>query len=97
MTTRTVVVGRGGRPHGLDGAFFVEDASEAPERFRVGARLLVGGAPARIVEEKRSGGRVVVRVDRAAERGATLEVLREELPPPEEDSYYVADLVGLAV
>ena len=92
-----MAVGRVGRPHGLDGAFFVEEASSAPERFLAGATVHVAGEPARVVESKRSGGRIVVRLDRPAPRGAPLEVPREELPRPAEDSYYVADLVGLLV
>ena len=32
-------VGRVGRPHGLAGAFVVDEASEDPERFAVGAKL----------------------------------------------------------
>jgi 16S rRNA processing protein RimM len=95
--SRLVAVGRVGRPHGLAGAFVVEQASSAPERFAVGARLLAGGQPVRVVESKRAGGRVVVRLDRPVERGTALEVARSELPQPDEDSYYVADLVGLEV
>ena len=92
-----VSVGRVGRPHGLGGAFFVEDASESPERLAAGAIVHVGGEPATIVESKRSGGRRVIRLDRRVERGASLEVPRAELPPPADDSYYVFQLVGLAV
>jgi 16S rRNA processing protein RimM len=92
-----VLVGRVGRPHGLGGAFVVEDASEDPERFAVGAELLVGGEQARVEESKRAGGRVVIRLDRRAERGSALEVPRSSLPPTEEDEYYVADLIGLEV
>jgi 16S rRNA processing protein RimM len=92
-----IAVGRVGRPHGLDGAFVVEDASEAPERFAVGAELLVDGEPARVVESKRAGGRTVIRLDREAPRGARLEVLRASLPDPEADSYYVFQLRGLEV
>src|ERR687892_60366 len=40
-TSELVTVGRVGRPHGVDGAFFVEDASEADERFSRGATLHV--------------------------------------------------------
>jgi 16S rRNA processing protein RimM len=93
----TVVVGRVGRPHGLDGSFFVEDASTAEERFAVGARLLVDGEDARVLERKQSGGRPVIRLDRSVRRGAALEVPRSDLPAPEEDAYYVFQLVGLAV
>ena len=92
-----VLVGRVGRPHGLDGCFVVEDASEAPERFAVGARVLAGGTPATVVENKRSGGRLVVRLDRRVERGTPLAVQRAELPQPDEDAFYVFQLVGLAV
>jgi 16S rRNA processing protein RimM len=96
MTDR-VLVGRVGKPHGLSGAFAVEQASEEPERFAVGATLLVGGQPARVVESKRSRGRPVIRLDREAERGLPLEVPRSELPPPGEGSYYEFQLVGLEV
>jgi 16S rRNA processing protein RimM len=92
-----VTVGRVGRPHGLDGSFVVEDASEAPERLAVGARLYVAGEPAEVVDAKRAGGRPVIRLDRTVTRGALLQVRREDLPPPEPDSYYVFQLVGLAV
>ena len=92
-----VTVGRVGRPHGLDGSFVVEGASDAPDRFAVGATLLVGGAPARIVASKRAQGRPVIRLDRRAERGTPLEVPRNDLPPPGPDSFYVFELVGLEV
>ena len=92
-----VAVGRVGRPHGLAGAFVVEDASEDPERFAAGATVHVGREPASVVEAKRSGGRLVVRLDRAAPRGAALEVPASELPPAGEDEFYVHDLVGLSV
>jgi 16S rRNA processing protein RimM len=92
-----VSVGRVGKPHGLDGAFVVERPSEAPERFAPGARVYVAREPARVVEAKRAGGRLVVRLDRSAGRGCELEVRRSELPEPEEGAFYVFELVGLAV
>ena len=92
-----VAVGRVGRPHGLDGAFFVEQASEAPERFAPGARVYLRREPATVVESKRAGGRVVVRLDREARRGDVLELPASELPDPDEESFYVFQLVGLAV
>ena len=90
-------VGRVGRPHGLAGAFVVEQASEAPERFAVGNTLYVAREKATVVEAKRSGRRVVVRLDREAARGASLELPEDELPAPEEDSFYVFRLIGLPV
>jgi 16S rRNA processing protein RimM len=92
-----VQVGRVGRPHGLEGAFVVEEASDDPERFADGVTLLVGGEPARVVESKRAGGRPVIRLDRDVARGAPIEVERSDLPEPEEDEYYAFQLVGLEV
>jgi 16S rRNA processing protein RimM len=92
-----VQVGRIGKPHGLEGAFVVEEASDDPERFAQGATLLVGGEPARVVESKRAAGRPVVRFDREVPRGAPIEVERGELPEPEEGEYYAFQLVGLEV
>jgi 16S rRNA processing protein RimM len=93
-----VPVGRVGRPHGIDGSFFVEGPSEREDAFAVGATLLVDGEPARVVASKRgSGGRPVIRLDRRVGRGATLAVPRETLPELGEDEYYAFQLVGLAV
>ena len=87
-----------GRPHGLDGSFFVEQASDDPARFTVGAVVYVGGERAEVVASKRgSGGRPVIRLDRQAPRGAELAVPREALPPTAEGEYYAFQLVGLEV
>ena len=93
----TVFIGRVGKSHGLDGSFVVEDASEAPERFAVGAEVLVDGVPARIVAARRARGRPVIKLDRDVKRGAALEVGRDTLPPPTDDAFYVFQLVGLQV
>lgn len=92
-----VVVGRVGRPHGIGGAFVVEHPSDDADRFAVGAELLAGDAPARIEESKRSGGRLVVKLDRPVERGTELRVPRASLPPAGPDAFYVFELVGLEV
>jgi len=92
-----VQVGKVGKPHGLEGAFVVEEASEDPKRFAEGVTLLVDGEPARVVESKRAGGRPVIRIDRDVERGAPIEVERSDLPEPEENEYYAFQLVGLEV
>ena len=98
MTEELVVVGRVGRPHGIDGSFFVEGGSESAERFALGATVLVDGSPAEIIGSKRgAGGRFVIKLDRPVPRGATLAVRRDELPDPEPDAYYVFQLVGLTV
>ncbi len=97
MAAERIVVGRVGRPHGRDGAFVVEDASDDPARFAVGASLVAGGETVRVEESKRAGGRIVIRLDRRVPRGAALEVPRDTLPLPEPGSYYVFELVGLEV
>jgi 16S rRNA processing protein RimM len=93
-----VFVGRVGRPHGLDGAFFVEEPSDDPRWFKRGSRLFAAGEEAEVVVARRgAGGRPVIRLDRSVPRGASLEVPREALPPPAEDEYYTFQLVGLEV
>jgi 16S rRNA processing protein RimM len=94
---RWIAVGRVGRAHGLGGAFVVEEASEAPERLATGARVYVGGEAAVVVESKRAGGRLVIRLDRPVDRGSVLELPESQLPAPDEDAFYVFQLLGLAV
>ena len=93
-----VRIGRVGRPHGVDGAFVVEDASEDPTRFEVGAELLVDGTLAHVTASRQVGGRRrAIKLDRAVVRGAELAVRRDDLSPLPGDAYYVADLIGLTV
>jgi 16S rRNA processing protein RimM len=93
-----VPIGRVGRPHGLDGSFFVEGPSERPGAFAVGAVVFANGEPVKIVASKRgSQNRPVIRLERRVDRGAELAVPRESLPPLGEDEYYSFQLVGLAV
>ena len=93
----TVVVGKVGKSHGLDGSFVVEDASETPQRFEVGAELLVEGQPAKVVARRTARGRPVIRLDRRVARGAALEIPSAALEPTAADEYYVFQLVGLEV
>jgi 16S rRNA processing protein RimM len=93
-----VVIGRVGRPHGLDGAFVVDGASADPARFEVGAELLAGGRLAVVTLSRRvGGGRRAIKLDLSVERGMELAVRRADLPQLEGDAYYVSDLVGLKV
>jgi 16S rRNA processing protein RimM len=93
-----VAVGRVGRPHGLDGAFFVEAASEDPRWFEVGARLFAGDQELSVVTARRGAqGRPVIRLEQDVPRGTTLEVPLEALPPAGEGEYYRFQLVGLEV
>jgi 16S rRNA processing protein RimM len=92
-----VAIGRVGRPHGLGGNFVVEHASDDPARFSPGARIYARREPAEVVEAKRSGGRLVIRLDRTVPQGTVLEIRASDLPEAGGDSYYVFQLVGLAV
>jgi len=93
----TVVVGKVGKSHGLDGSFVVEDASETPEVFAVGAKLLVKGEEVMVLGLRHARGRPVIRLDRRVARGASLQVPREALAETAEGEYYVFQLVGLQV
>jgi 16S rRNA processing protein RimM len=93
-----VPIGKVGRPHGLDGSFFVEGASDRPDAFARGTTVHVGDETYEVVASKYGAqGRPVIRLDRAVPRGATLTVPRAALPALEEDEYYAFQLVGLAV
>ena len=93
----SVVVGRVGKSHGLDGSFVVENASETRELFAVGAKLFVEDEEATVVASKQARGRPVIRLDRRVVRGAQLAVPRSALAEPAEGEYYVFQLVGLEV
>jgi 16S rRNA processing protein RimM len=92
-----VAIGKVGRPHGIDGAFFVEQPSEDRRWWKTGARFLAGGTPVEVVAHRTSSGRPVIRVEPSVERGALLEVDRADLPATGEDEYYAFELVGLKV
>ena len=99
MGSDLVRIGRVGKPHGLDGGFFVDGASERQDVFAEGATLFAAGEPATVVASRHgSGGRPVIRLDRHVERGADLAVARTTLPSlDDDDEFYVFQLVGLSV
>ena len=98
MASDLVPVGRVGRPHGLDGSFFVDGPSERTEVFAAGAVLFVDGEPLKVVASKRgSQNRPVIRLERRVERGGELAVPRDTLPELGKDEYYAFQLVGLVV
>lgn len=86
-----------GRPHGIDGSFFVEQPSEDKSWWKTGATFLAAGAPVEVVAHRTSSGRPVIKVEPPVERGAWLEVERDQLPPTGEGEYYSFELVGLDV
>lgn len=102
----TVEVGRVHAAHGVRGEVSVEPYSEVEGRFAPGARVLARrrypGVETLTVETVRPHkGRLLIRfagvTDRdAAEllRGAVLEVPREDVPAPPEDTWYYFQLLG---
>src|SRR5262249_48008105 len=88
-----------GKAHGLDGSFRV-DGAVAWFAYDRGQRLLLGGEGRRLAaprSRQAPGVRAEGVEDRDAAdalRGAPLELPVERLPEPEEDAFYVFDLVG---
>ena len=62
----------------------------APGLTLLSAREVKGGVVARVAE-------VETREQAEALRGLTLHVPRDALPEPEEDEFYLADLIGMSV
>ena len=98
-----IVVGRVGRPHGLDGAVYVEGHGGAVP-LRPGLEVTVGGRPAAIVERRGTDSHPIVRFDIAADRtaveelrGRNVEVQATALPEPDPDEYLHVDLIGCRV
>lgn len=102
MSESRIEAGRVGRPHGLDGSFYVTGAR--PRLLGEGAALWVDGTPARIVRRAGVEQRPIVRLEgvdgrEAAEalRGQTLSVERSHAPALEQNEWWAADLQGCAV
>jgi 16S rRNA processing protein RimM len=101
-----VCVAQVGAAHGLRGEVRVFSFTEAPEDFRAyGPLLSEDGGRQFVIEAARAGkDHFVVKFrgvdDRdAAEmlRNMKMFVPRENLPPPDDDEYFHADLIGLPV
>lgn len=109
MSDETIEVGQIGAAHGIRGEVRVKSyTAPAGALADYGALTLVGarGGPATLtVERWRDAGTVlVVKFKEIGDRnaaellnGRTLTVPRERLPEPEDDDFYHADLIGLAV
>jgi 16S rRNA processing protein RimM len=94
--------GRVGRPHGLDGSFYV--THPRPALLEAGRRLRVGDREDEIVRRAGTDARPIVRLagcpDRTAAealRGAELRVPRAEAPPLEPDEWWPEELEGCRV
>ena len=98
-----IVVGRVGRPHGLDGAVHI-DGHGGVVPLRAGTELEVGGRPAVILERRGTAERPILRLDVASDRagaealrGRELSVPSASLPDTERDEFFHVDLIGCAV
>lgn len=105
-----VEVGRVARPHGVEGKIRVKTHSGDPSALSVVRTVRLSAKGSGGVERVRDfevlavrpqGGFAVFSLrgidspESATEwSGASVSVLREELPPPEEGEYYWADLIG---
>jgi 16S rRNA processing protein RimM len=102
MTEDLLHAGRVGRPHGLDGSFYV--TRPQPALLAAGRTVLVGGREEEIVRRAGTDARPIVRLagcdDRTAAealRGAELHVPRAEAPALEEDEWWPEELEGCRV
>ena len=105
VTENLILLGVIGRPHGVQGLVritsYADDlAAYGPLRDAQGRRFMVRGRGEGVAELAELIGGVPVKVaDRtAAEKlvNVRLYVDRAQLPEPEADEFYLADLVGLA-
>jgi 16S rRNA processing protein RimM len=94
--------GRVGRPHGLDGSFYVTRA--LPRLLTLGASVSVGGKRAAIVRRAGTDSRPIVRLegvaDRAAAealRGADVTVAAQQAPALAEGEWWAHELEGCAL
>jgi len=98
-----IVVGRVGRPHGLDGSVHLDGHGGAVP-LDAGTDLEVGGRRAVVVSRKGTAERPIVRLDLASDRegaealrGCEVTVSAGTLPATERDEYFHVDLIGCTV
>jgi 16S rRNA processing protein RimM len=96
------LAGRVGKPHGLDGSFYVVDP--AVSLLGVGTQVWAGETETTIVGRKGTDARPILRLALAttrealdALRGNELRVPRTAAPSLDEDEFWAEDLVGCTV
>lgn len=94
--------GRVGRAHGLDGSFYVRDAT--PQLLELGAFVVIGDRRSKIVRRAGDDRRPIIRLEHCADRdgvealnGQALLVQRSEAPALDAEEWWADDLVGCAV
>jgi len=105
-TRNLIFVAQVGAAHGVRGEVKITAFTADPMALATYKTLLrQDGSPALTIASARpTKGGIVARLkgvdDRNAAdalRGLKLHILRDSLPPPEEDEFYLADLIGLTV
>ncbi len=102
MPPRRILVGEFGRPHGVKGLLHLRSFTADPSDIAAYGPLSDEGGTRRYAVTVLPDG--LARVEGVADRDAAakltnlrLYVGRDALPEPEEDEFYLSDLVGLAV
>jgi 16S rRNA processing protein RimM len=98
----SILAGRIGRPHGLDGSFYV--TQPRVQLLDAGRELVLDGRREEVVRRAGTDARPILRlaccIDRTtveALRGRDLYVPREEAPPLEEEEWWPEELEGCEV
>jgi 16S rRNA processing protein RimM len=95
-----VSAGRVGRPHGLDGSFYVNGPKHS---LAEGMVIAVAGDDRRIERRAGTDERPIVRLEGISDRNAAAALLGEHLlldqedAPLEEGEYIVSDLIGCTI
>ncbi len=99
---RWLRAGRVGRPHGLDGSFYVREPT--PRLLDVGTRVLIAGREWTITRRAGDDRRPIVAIEGCDAReavdalgGESVMVERVEAPELDEDEWWEEDLVGCEV
>ena len=100
MSPRRILVGEFGRPHGVKGLVHLRSFTADPGAIATYGPLSDEGGTRRFAITWLAEG--LVRVDGVADRDAAarltntrLYVDRDVMPPPEEDEFYLSDLLGM--
>lgn len=100
--TACLRAGRVGRPHGLDGSFYV--VAPVPELLVADSTVVVGDRSLRIVRRAGTDRRPIVRLEGCEDRDAAVALRDQELtvgrghaPALDDDEWWADDLEGCAV
>jgi 16S rRNA processing protein RimM len=97
-----VTIGRVVKAHGIRGEVVVDVLSDVPGRFDAGAEVVLGGRRTTVASSRPHPGGLLVRFEGVTDRNAA-ELLRGRTVEGEpgqlddSDTYYVHELVGMAV